>query len=101
MRLIDADALIEDTKNFSESYWVNWTSQKVMAWIDNAPTIEAEPVRHGRWIMRGGYFRCSECDAKALWERKGGTGGWSSEFEQAKTKVCPNCFAKMDKGEEE
>lgn len=68
----------------------------VRYYIENAPTVEAAPVVHGKWIMRGGRFRCSECDAKALWRDAGGTGGFSHEFEQAKTCVCPNCAAKMD-----
>lgn len=39
-----------------------------VACINNAPTIEAEPVKHGRWIMLEPYGthhahrrKCSEC----------------------------------------
>lgn len=34
-----------------------------VACINNAPTIEAEPVRHGRWIQTTlkGYYECSAC----------------------------------------
>lgn len=69
---------------------------RIKAFLKAQPTVEAAPVVHGRWIMRGGRFRCSECDAKALWRDAGGTGGFSHEFEQSKTCVCPNCAAKMD-----
>lgn len=64
--------------------------------IKSAPTVDAEPVRHGRWIMRGGYIRCSECDAKTLWKDTGGTGGFSHEYEQVRSVHCHNCGAKMD-----
>ena len=52
--------------------------------IANAPTIEAEPVRHGRWIYteyETGHaeLQCSEC----------GEGVYN------KTKFCPNCGADM------
>lgn len=62
----------------------------------NAPAVDAEPVRHGRWIMRGGRFRCSECDAVALQKDEGGTGGFSHEYVYVKSSYCPNCGAKMD-----
>lgn len=52
--------------------------------IDVAPTIDAEPVRHGHWIAyRSGVdTQCSECE-------------WSTDFPIAR-KYCPNCGAKMD-----
>ena len=36
-------------------------------YVDEMPTIEAEPVRHGRWIFHDEMYgmrcyRCSECD---------------------------------------
>ena len=90
MRLIDADGLIE------KAYWhgehpdvENLYAEGVeavdMCDIDEAPTIEAEPVRHGRWIISsdGYYPYCSECKE----EPKGGN----------MTKYCPHCGAKMDK----
>lgn len=51
-----------------------------------ADTIEAEPVRHGRWeeYQEPHIVCCSECD----W----GTGV------QDKYNYCPNCGAKMDGG---
>lgn len=57
---------------------------------------DVEPVKHGHWYNRGGRFRCSVCDNKALLKDIGGTGGWSHEYEQQKSPYCPNCGAKMD-----
>lgn len=64
--------------------------------IANLPAADVEPVVHAHWFLRGGLFRCSHCDAKAAWERKGGTGGFSWEFEQSKAPYCPSCGARMD-----
>lgn len=64
--------------------------------IARFPAVDAEVVRHGRWIPRGGRFRCSECDAKALWSDAGGTGGFSHEWVQVCAKYCHICGAKMD-----
>lgn len=56
--------------------------------IDEQPTIEAEPVKHGKWIvlgqragMRYPTHYCSEC----------GEHGWE-EYQ-----YCQHCGAKMDK----
>lgn len=58
MRLIDADALkqvigshtypVQDYYN-SRDYGMFWTGGIEKA-IDEAPTIDAEPVRHGKWL---------------------------------------------------
>ena len=91
MRLIDADALVE------KAYWhgehpsvddlfAEGVDAVDVSDIDNAPTIEAEPVRHGYW-MCGDYYDvgdvCSECD-------------WDSGMVNPTLRYCPNCGAKMD-----
>lgn len=55
---------------------------------ENVKQIEAEPVRHGRWIFRGKEFDthilmcyCSEC-----------------EFLDYRSNYCSHCGAKMDGG---
>lgn len=61
MRLIDADNLFNDqiivVKNSASLEFI----KKIMDIIKEAPTIEAEPIRHGRWISHGCYFTCSVC----------------------------------------
>lgn len=55
-----------------------------------APAVDAEPVRHARWLDDDRYFRYGErCSACA----SGSTG-------HGQNKYCPNCGARMD-GEEE
>lgn len=54
-----------------------------------APAVDAEPVRHARWLDDDSYFRYGErCSACA----SGSTGN-------GRNKYCPNCGARMD-GEE-
>lgn len=52
--------------------------------IENAPTIEAEPVRHGRWIAQEDAdgdisFVCSECGRRLRWDED----------------FCPSCGSDM------
>lgn len=79
-RLIDADALIDLIKERNcslcrdnDNRHNNWHCREceyneVMSNIENAPTIEAEPTKHGRWIDRGKdmciRWKCSECGRK-------------------------------------
>jgi len=95
MRLIDADKLLRDTVyNTMRAPYITKRD------VEEAPTVDAEPVRHGRWIEaqipanttgHGGVgqdkkkgWLCSNCrcafDAKLL---------WCDHY-------CPNCGAEMD-----
>ena len=83
MRLIDADALIntlnEEKINFIAD--INYI-------ILNAPTIDAEPTRHGKWIdVKGSngkdYRKCSEC--------------LHTQEITGLLNYCPVCGARMDK----
>ena len=83
MRLIDADALREMCDS---PYWCVWLSE-----IDDAPTIEAEPIKHGRWELRNdGSGTCSECHftQKNVWDY------------DSHQNYCGVCGAKMDLEEE-
>ena len=76
------------------------TDYKKAAWgfgvfVSRLPAADVEPAKHGHWYNRGGRFRCSVCDNKALLKDIGGTGGWSHEYEQQKSPYCPNCGAKL------
>jgi hypothetical protein len=83
MRLIDADALKETVANTMAKtiiYSIN-EGVDVLKMIDATPTIDAEPVRYGRWVRSpNGLYTCSECGVNDLF-------GLSSN--------CPNCRAKM------
>lgn len=58
MRLIDADALIKTLNEEKIKF-----NADVNYFILNAPTIDAEPVKHGKWIKVGdNTYRCSRCN---------------------------------------
>ena len=95
-RLIDADALdramyhksfeVDDGRNvWNSGLWIRYKIYEEAS--REAPTIDAEPVRHGKWIEEIGMFMCSECG-----------DAWSSS--DAKMifgfNYCPNCGAKME-----
>lgn len=108
-RLIDANALYNDLKE-SVKAAREWKEEaldeeiKIRAEqahgtfcecalrVKNAPTIEAEPVRHGRWlnahVADGADFKkCSECACyiENLY--------FANDYN---VRYCPNCGAKMD-----
>lgn len=90
MRLIDANALIENLRkdplfDLVEKYGLTGV-------IEAQPTIDAQPVKRGVWMADGdgyadGYlvydtFTCSEC-------------GEIFEGDEPTFNYCPNCGAKM------
>mgnify|MGYP006932843021 CR=1 FL=1 len=96
-RLIDGDALIELINggydlDFDE---VPETKRELLRMIMEQPTVDAEPVRHGKWIDEGYYadntnvkaWHCSECN----WHMLG--------YEDELFRYCPICGARMDKDE--
>ena len=93
MRLIDADALTKDTYIKEGDRTVGRRLFVTFAEIDDAPTIDAEPVRHGKNIdYTEKYhceFKCSLCGATADIVEGGSLDGGYFNY-------CPNCGAKMD-----
>ncbi len=96
MRLIDADAakgrIIEEiAKNLSELNIRTFTVAAGVAEMfdceDDFPTIEVEPVKHGKWKKIQNFAQCSECKHEVNW----GSKDFLSPY-------CPNCGAKMDGG---
>jgi hypothetical protein len=58
MRLVDADAL----KKEMETAWMYAVDMyTACAVIDNAPTVDAVPVRRGKWVKYPSTYRCSNC----------------------------------------
>lgn len=88
MRLIDANAIQYTDLNGDHP------ESKVRVYvvfkenIDRMPTVDAVPVRHGRWIMAEGelafWDECSECGKKIL-------------HRTPYYDFCPNCGANMRK----
>lgn len=96
MKLIDGDALSETLRESLKIFEAHGVSvlgvpKALLAIVENAPTVDAEPVRHGRWNKNKypdeyyTFWVCSVC-------------GYSSEA-IASHNYCPFCGAKMDGGE--
>ena len=87
MRLIDVNHLLQLVKKNAPFIY------SILAPIAKlCPIVEAEPVRHGRWVDAGlGFmmlFSCSACKRQAIL-----SGVDSYDY-------CPNCGAKMDAKED-
>lgn len=94
MRLIDADWVAERLKE-----WRDWIAETygenddyvlcldtVLMKLDDAPTADAEPVKHGHWVKSNSDYEweCSFC----------GYG-----YTDYKITYCYDCGAKMDEVE--
>ena len=107
MRLIDADRALEIVRDqgIAHPNAYHLTNYATLI-LREAPTIEAEPLRHGRWVIEkrhtvsrnpyidDNYFAsatCSECDFCIHAETK--SFGYP---DLNTTNYCPNCGARMD-----
>lgn len=74
--------------NFLQGFYAGQDSARKE--ILKAPTIDAEPVRHGQWVIKKDrslfWANCSECGYIQF---------------RPYTNYCPNCAAKMDMEREE
>ena len=85
-RAIDANALQRKLVEMADLYDADYLFvDAVMDEIDNAPTVDAVEVVHGRWIKYITCYRCSECSHQVT----------------SADNYCPNCGAKMDGGNDD
>jgi hypothetical protein len=85
-RPIDANALKDDILKSAvmiDDRGIQTGYEIAIELIKKQPTIDAEPVRHGKWIeypIADGMNQCSECGVLRFGE----------------SNYCPNCGARMD-----
>lgn len=105
-RLIDADELITKIQGTAsevarkapyDAEWFTRMAQRqseIVLIIADAPTVDAAPVVHGKWIWdeENECWVCSNCEDSALNNYR-----WQS----VDSNYCPSCGAKMKGGEEE
>lgn len=88
-RLIDADALVEDLELMAkyQPEYKQSTILGICATIRARKSIDAQPVRHGRWDLETSKYlrRCSACEKVSFYR---GAGRYYD--------FCPQCGAKMD-----
>ena len=84
-RLIDATRIEQYIlNNCSDNEEIN----AIYGEIINAPTADAEPIKHGRWkqIVHP-WYECSECGERTAVVNLNGEVVWN---------YCPHCGARMD-----
>lgn len=96
MRLIDADGMIAKWRAAmlhmvkAEDGMHPISMEVLIEDLKDAPTIEAEPVKHGEWVITEGrptiFNECSLCNDR-----------WSYGV-AIHMNYCPNCGAKMGGG---
>lgn len=100
MRLIDADKIEphEHLESFSNNH-AEFAMVAYMDDIDALPTVDAVPVRHGKWVDENGNrpygyrfnWLCSECGRP----QHTSTAKLLKEFEE-EHRWCHFCCARMD-----
>lgn len=91
MRLINAYALMSKAFTDERGYNVVYVDD-----IFKEPTIDAEPIKHGRWLSHFEYCKLHNYSPSGT-----SVHFWCSRCESAakeKTLYCPNCGARMDGG---
>ena len=119
MRLIDGNILVSELMPYFQEHLgtdVGHGIGMVLNEICAAPTVDAVPVVHGRWIEQDDYpddayyhHKCSNCNTTAPFGYKyiedwdeGMDGEWYSlgiidcGIIEHITSYCPNCGARMD-----
>lgn len=97
MRLIDADTILNGELMVVSTVAYD-AVRAIIEKINNAPTVDAEPVRHGKWThtkwsnMRHDYS-CSLCGCRI-------SGVDPFSLSATAYYYCPECGAKMDEVED-
>ena len=85
--LISRKALLERIEKDAPWWWQNFHSYLIVDMLKEAPVIDAEPVRHGKWEDNAYIWKCGSCHKWLL-----------VEDGDADMNYCPNCGARMDGG---
>ena len=92
MRLIDADMLLKEIEN---NYSQAWAGRDFADIVQQQPTINAKPVKHGRWdtydvvkILASGRTLDGFCQCEAC--------GSIFPINFSEYSFCPECGARMD-----
>lgn len=82
-----ADGANEETDKETKEKYLEAASRytRMYKFIAQIPTVEAEPVKRGKWLLGG---KCSECNGNAPFDPMAST--------YYESKYCPHCGAKMD-----
>ena len=82
-RLIDANALMDEVLNHPKPY-----RRDFYRMLNDATTVDAVEVVHGRWLRDGDWLICLNCESEINVKNILGVDNQKN--------YCPNCGAKMD-----
>lgn len=114
IRPIDANVFNNHVALYmAENAYLNDTAldvlKKISKWLEEEPTLDYAPVRHGEW--NDGY--CSVCGEEATYTETAEEVydyDWEENLRYSHTELhrtynespyCPNCSAKMDGGKDD
>ena len=104
VRLIDANLVIQKLKSYYNKLSPSIYSEIIrrdevsscIAGLINAPTVEAQTVKHGRWIKGhcgvDEYIKCSVCRTRIVNTIVSLEGDAAEDYFD----LCPKCGARMD-----
>ena len=99
MRLIDADSVkFTNFEIFMCEGDFKQAFKLLCEKLDDAPTVDAEPVRHGHWIEHTSWYWTQECECSECGNVEYGFN-YPYETEKAVDHAglyCKRCGAKMD-----
>ena len=78
-------------KEHANGHFINGI-ESVLEYVENLPSADVAPVRHGRWEKQSGLYSCSECGTTCPYDVQ------ADVIEYWVCNYCPNCGAKMDGG---
>ena len=95
MRPIDADRALEIVRDqgIAHPNAYHLTNYATLI-LQEAPTIDVAPVKHGRWEKSSGLYSCSKCGMTCPYDVQ------ADVIEYWACNYCPNCGAKMYGGED-
>ena len=78
-------------KEHANEHFINGI-ESVLEYVENLPSADVAPVRHGRWEKQSGLYSCSECGTTCPYDVQ------ADVIEYWACNYCPNCGVKMDGG---
>ena len=76
-------------KEHANGHFINGI-ESVLEYVENLPSADVAPVRHGRWEKQSGLYSCSECGTTCPYDVQ------ADVIEYWACNYCPNCGAKME-----
>lgn len=94
MRLIDGDELLKKLVFIPSDMFTD----RIREIVKDAPTVDAEPVRHGKWIKTFRYIgeNVNTGEPEEIYAHDCSICGWHTGNQGKYFNYCPNCGAKMD-----